>query len=168
MQVDLTRIQEPEAHEIVHQLVRELRSARDAVTAAERRVSGLRKMIDALCELYPAVEDGLPDDLDDEEQPRPRGAEAVRRVLAASRGNGFTVQGLVELLAMRGWLPDSPVPANAVRTSAERLVERGDVRKIRSDSGTVSYMMPAPSAKPPVARQASGRSTASAMRGVQR
>ena len=86
------------AEELVIQLVVELTQARVAVDEHQRRAIGIRKMIDGLVEMFPATEDLLPEDLDDDEEPRPRGAEAVRRVLVDRPTDWLTVPMVVDLL----------------------------------------------------------------------
>ena len=132
------------------QLVRQLESARQSVDQAERRVAGLRKLIEAVVEIYPAAEDELPDDLDDEREPRPRGAEAVRRVLADRAGNWYRLPVIVDMLDEQGWLPASGNPTNAVRSAAERLIATRVLEKERAEGdGAVIYRYPKPPADPP-------------------
>ena len=119
-------------------LVEQLVAARDAVTTAQRRVAAISKMIEAHVELYPALEDLLPQDFDAEE-PRPRGAEAVFEVLPRE---WRTVPGVLALLENRGWAPVSVNPANAVRTALERLVAAKRIEKARSTQNEVIYRKP--------------------------
>lgn len=146
MEVDLNNLDEENAMAAVILLVDQLDKARAEAERSQRRVAGLRKMIDALVEMFPAAEDVLPEALDDDEEPRPRGAEAIRRVLAEREGHWYTVAGVVDALEKRDWLPNSSNPANAVRTALERLVEAKVLRKGRSAQGSVvySYSKPAP------------------------
>ena len=142
MELDLVELDETKALKAVSDLLDELLTARRAMDLAQRRAAGLRKMIEAVVEMFPAAEDLLPEDLDGSDEPRPRGAEAVRRVLLADRGVYYSVPGLVTLLAQRNWLPDSASPANAVRTAAERLVDQGVIQKTRSIDDAVIYGYP--------------------------
>lgn len=146
MRVDLTELNSDErAEAVISALLGELAAARNAVESAQRRAGGIRKMIEAVVEMFPVTEDLLPDDLDGDEEPRPRGAEAVRRALAGDQGVWFTVPGIVGLLNTRKWLPDSPNPANAVRTAADRMVEQGLGQKGRAASGgPVTYRVGKP------------------------
>src|ERR1700680_4520599 len=109
-------VTEEQATESVRQLLEQLAEARSTVEVAQRRVAGLRKLIDGLVEIFPALEDSLPDDLDGAEAPRPRGAVAATQVLAAHPGHWYTVSAVLHLLDERGWAPESANPANAVRT----------------------------------------------------
>lgn len=145
--VDLTTMSEDEAILLAARLVGQLGESREEVDRAQRRAVGIRKMIDALVEMFPAVEDVLPDDLDPDEV-RPRGAEAVYRVLADRMGKWWRVESIVEFLEEEEWLPDSANPAKAVRSALERGVTAGDLEKGRSkDGGLVIYRVPPP--KPP-------------------
>jgi hypothetical protein len=139
MDLKLATMSEAEAATVVEELLAELVAVRSEVSRLERLAVGLRKMVDAVVEVHPSVEDLLPDDLDEDEEPRPRGAEAVRRVLEMNRGVWFEVPKIVSLLDQQGWLPDSSNPANAARTALERLVESEVVVKARSTKGTVIY-----------------------------
>ncbi|CAN5752130.1 hypothetical protein BH24ACT4_BH24ACT4_14400 [soil metagenome] len=144
MDADLTSLNESSASSVVQQLLDELAGARDAVERYQRQAVGLRKVIDGLVEMYPAVEDLLPEDLDDDDQPRPRGAEAVRRAMTDSGETWLTVQSVADMLDQRGWSPESSNPVNAVRTALERLVGRGEIEKARSTDGLVIYQRPRP------------------------
>jgi hypothetical protein len=76
---------------------------------------------------------------------KPRGQEAVRRVLQENPGRWFTVTGMVDELTSRGWAPDSDVPASAVRTALERLANQPEsvIRKGRGEkTGAVTYSVP--------------------------
>lgn len=66
----------------------------------------------------------------------PRGAEAVPIILQGSPNQWFYVSELVEALKVRGWLPDSDNPANAVRTALERVMSTpsSDVFKTRRNN----------------------------------
>ena len=105
-------------------------------------------MIAAVIEMFPAAEDVLPEDLDDDDEPRPRGAEAVRRILAETPDRWFSVQQVLAALVHRGWGPESSNPANATRTALERLVEAGVIEKMRSTKGPVIYKYEKPDEEP--------------------
>ncbi len=139
MHFDLANLDEKRATELVAELLDTLLEARDAVEQSQRRAAGVRRMISGLLEMFPALEDMLPEDIDPEEEARPRGTAAVRRVLDDQPGDWFAVAGVVELLLRRGWLPESSNPANAVRTALERAVEAGLVKKARATRGGVIY-----------------------------
>ena len=139
MELDLGKLDEDSAAVAVVALLAELATARTNMESWQRRAAGLRKMIDGLVEMYPSTEDELPDDLDEDEAPRPRGAEAVRRVLEMNVGKWYPVSAIVHLLGQQGWLPASSNPSNAVRTAAERLVELDAIKKDRSVKGEVIY-----------------------------
>lgn len=144
MDLDLTKLSDDAAKGLVVELLTQLEDSRQAVERSQRQAVGIRKMIDGLVEMFPALEDLLPEDLDDEEDPRPRGAEAVRRILADRKGNWFAVPAIVDILDRNNWMPESSNPANAVRTALERLVEREVIEKGRSTEGVVIYRHPQP------------------------
>jgi hypothetical protein len=139
MTPDLTNLDAKSATELVRQLLEQLRDARTAVEESKRRAIGIRKVIDGLVEMFPAAEDVLPDDFDDGKPPRPRGAEAVLRVIAEKPGSWYTVTAVVRMLHERGWMPESANPGNAVRSALERLVETNMALKGRSTEGVVIY-----------------------------
>jgi hypothetical protein len=147
----LTDLTEDEAIEVAQKLLAQLEGEAAKVEAGERRMAGIRKWIDGLVEMYPAVEDELPEDFDDAEQPRPRGAQAALRVLMDRPGKAYSVSNIVETLDQYGWAPQSSNPANAVRTALERLVKDGKVWKGKSSRGTgeVIYGYPDPNTKKP-------------------
>lgn len=132
MEWNILDLDDESAPRAVEDLLAELRGMDAAIESLQRRAGGIRKLIDAVTEMFPAVEDMLPDDLDGQ-QPRPRGAEAVRRVLANDPGKAYTVGAIVNLLREEGWLPDSSNPSNAVRSAAERAVEQGKVARQKTD-----------------------------------
>ncbi len=139
MDLDFERLNEKQAEELGRELLAQLLDTRNAVERLQRREVGIRKVLDGVIEMFPAVEDLLPEDLDDDNEPRPRGAEAVRRVLAGDPDTWYTVTAVVGALRMREWLPNSSNPSNAVRTALERLVDSKKVRKDRTDKGLVVY-----------------------------
>ncbi len=136
---DLLDLDEAGARRTVKQLLDQLKAAREAVEAAQRRAAGFRKMIDALVEMFPAIEDHLPEDLDEDEPAHPRGAGAVWEVLGERMNQWFTVPTIVGFLERKGWAPQSSNPANAVRSALERLVESDEIKKSRSTTGSVIY-----------------------------
>ena len=119
---DLSDLDDDKAIVMAGELLDELAAARSAVELYERRVIGVRKMIDGLVEMFPAVEDVLPEDYDGDDEARPRGAEAAYGVMSDAPGTWLTVGNIVSRLEQRAWLPDSSNPANAVRTALERLM----------------------------------------------
>lgn len=142
MDLDLASLEQEDALTVVVQLLDQLATARDEVERMERRAAGIRKVIDGLVEMFPAAEDLLPEDLDPEEDPRPRGAEAVRRVLSSHPGTWHTVSSIVNMLDQLDWTPKSSNPSNAVRTALERLHDSAAIEKGRSDRGQVTYRLP--------------------------
>jgi hypothetical protein len=56
------------------------------------------------------------------DESRPRGAEAVERLLVEEHGRWITVQDLAARQIERGWSPVSSDPVSAVRAAANRLV----------------------------------------------
>lgn len=139
MRVDFAELDDTGALELAVQLLAEMETAEHVVDEAERRVQGIKKWIYGLVEMFPAVEDLLPPDFDTTDDPRPRGASAVLRVLMDNTGRWYSVPAIVDMLDRRDWLPNSSKPANAVRTALERLVERGDIQKSRSIENAVIY-----------------------------
>jgi len=137
--IDLTNPSEEAASETLSQLLDQLVMIQQVIDGATRRVAGLRKMVEALVEMFPALEDKLPEDFDENEPARPRGAAAAITVLRENAGNWFTVVGVLNLLERHEWVPKSSNPANAVRTALERLVEQGAIKKNRSTEGAVIY-----------------------------
>ena len=132
---------EEQAATSIAELLRQLSDARHTVEAGQRRVAGIRKVIDGIVEIFPALEDLLPEDLDETETPHPRGSDAVWRVMSAPGASTrwLTVNAVVNLLAERDWMPRSSNPANAVRTALERLHESGAIEKTRSTESQVIY-----------------------------
>jgi hypothetical protein len=137
---DIADLNEVAAGVQVRRLLRSLEQARSDVANAQRREAGFRKMIDAVVEMFPSTEDLLPEDLDPERS-RPRGGEAVRRILAQHDGKYFTAQDITAMLVGNGWGPDSSNPANAVRTAAERLAAAGKIERAKLSNG-VYYRVP--------------------------
>ncbi len=142
MDFKISALDEDGATRLTHELLAQWEDANRAVEREQRKAIGIRKIIDGLVEMFPAVEDVLPEDLDNEDEPRPRGSAAVQRVLAERADVWFTVPAVVDMLSRQGWAPNSSNPANAVRTALERLVEGGEVEKARSTKGQVIYRHP--------------------------
>lgn len=142
MPLDITDLTSDEAEEQIRTLLNQHTKASLDVEVYQRKVAAIRKMIEAVVELYPEHEDLLPEDLDGGDHPRPRGAEAVRRVLEGQAGKYYPVSAIVALLGQQGWVPESANPANAVRTAAERLVDREVIEKAKAADGTVLYRFP--------------------------
>jgi hypothetical protein len=71
----------------------------------------------------------------------PTTGDAVRLVLQEKPGYEFWISEVVNELRERGWLPPSANPANAIRTSLERLIAKtnSDTYKRRWTDGTVTY-----------------------------
>lgn len=136
-----------EAERTLETLRRELAEAKEAVGAAMKRMSALRKLIEGYEELFPELTDTVlqPATLDAADHARlldgrPRGQEAVRQVMKESVGKWWTVTSLVKELQTRGWLPESEVPSSAVRTAVERLVVTDpNVHKDKGSTGAVTY-----------------------------
>jgi hypothetical protein len=121
-----------EARRAVNDLCKEM-------VATEKRLTTLRRLLAGYLELFPDLVAKDPDLSG--ESARPKGQEAVLRVLMDSPRTWFTVAGVVKELAQRGWSPSSDDPENPVRTSLTR-VEAGnpDIRKGQDkDSGAVAY-----------------------------
>jgi hypothetical protein len=120
-----------QAEEQVKTIGSQLVVAQMQVETLTRTVAGLRKILDAYVEMFPELlpfVEGMTQGISpaDDEDGRPRGAEAVRLILQESPNEWFRVSELVGLLRDRGWLPESENPANAVRTALERLVSSID------------------------------------------
>lgn len=122
----------------VRRLAEQLIEQRELAESATRKAAGLGTIIRGYIEMFPELEplveqvtSGIPLDGSN----TPRGAEAVRLILQGDPGRWWLVTELVEALKVRGWMPDSDNPANAVRTALERLIASpgSDVRKGRHD-----------------------------------
>jgi hypothetical protein len=86
---------------------------------------------------------------------RPRGAEAVRRVLAGSEGRAWTAQEMMAELERRGWLPaESNRPLDAVRVAMTRAWKAPNSNIVREGS-TFSYR-PSRNGDGPSAHQGAG------------
>lgn len=142
---DLVGFPRPEDEAERAAMLRRSRLRREQMMDLEREpASGQRRL-----EVYPPPEGGLASaptvtasrqgvpDSDD----RPRGQEAVVRVMQESVGKWWPVGLVTEELSKRGWLPESDNPANAVRAALDRLVaiEDSGFRKDRGKSGAVTY-----------------------------
>ena len=129
--------------ETLKRLVEQLRAEHEAVRAeymkAQRRMSALRQAVESIEKLLETfvlvdateeastVEAALAelgtssDQLNVVVDPdRPRGAEAVRRVLVEEHGKAWTPRELAAELDRRGWAPESKSPVDAVRTALMR------------------------------------------------
>lgn len=144
---DLTDLDAASAKEMLGRLLSQLVTAREAIVTGQRREAGYRKMIDALVEMFPELEDDLPAALDEDEPARPRGAAAVLAILKDNVNNWYQVGAIANMLERRDWLPQSSSPANAVRSALERLVEQGLVQKGKSVQGAVIYRVYDPEAE---------------------
>lgn len=143
---DLTSLNPESAAKMLDRLLSQLGTWREAVVAGERRVAGFRKMIDALVEMFPELEDRLPAELDEGEPARPRGAAAALNVLQERPNRWYSVGSVVQMLDTKDWLPKSSNPGSAVRTALERLVEKNEIEKNRSTNGAVIYRFHDPDA----------------------
>lgn len=133
MFTDLSTLNIEQASYQLTRLLEQLTEARLIIENGQRRAAGIVKMAEGLVELFPSLEDLLPEDLNADEPPRPRGAAAVLRTLISdAEGQWLTVGEVVGLLNRRDWLPQSSNPNNAVRTALERLVESKKIEKARS------------------------------------
>jgi hypothetical protein len=132
-----------EARQILEALRGELESAVAKRTDLEKREAAIRKLIDGYLELFPGLASHqtlmpLPAPV---VSLRPRGQEAVLRVMEDSVGKWWTVGTMVHELEKRGWLPESEQPANAVRVAMERVVTAASPPyfKDKGASGTVTF-----------------------------
>ncbi len=139
-------MEEEEAEQSVRQLVIELREARETREDADRRIAGLRKLVEGYLELFPLLDSLITSgDLEDEDDEfgkpiRPRGMDAALTVLKDFANKWYPVSAVVALLDQRGWMPRSSNPRNAVRAALERLVETGAIQKGKATGdGTVIY-----------------------------
>src|SRR5688572_17993057 len=113
-----------EAQRILQDAQQTYADAEAMIAEARRRVDGARLMMQAVVSMYPE----LASDVDipgvtAATSGKPRGQEAVRQMLMSDdvvRGFWWPVGALVHRLKRRGWLPESDMPANAVRVAAER------------------------------------------------
>lgn len=91
------------------------------LTQADQRVAALNKLIEGYRELFPDLEaDDSPGEVVADDPDRPRGVEAVVRVLQESPGKWFTVRLMTKELEQRQWLPTSADPESAVRAALAR------------------------------------------------
>lgn len=111
--------------------------ADEAVRQAVRRRDGLQLVARGLRRAFSELEE-----IEYDTDGRPRGAEAVRRILDESPESGQEVSGIVAALRDRGWLPRSDNPSNAVRAALERLIssDPDNFGKVRpTDGNAVIY-----------------------------
>jgi hypothetical protein len=112
---------------------------------ARSRLDGTDSIIRGLLTIFPDLDRDL---IDDETVDsflagtrasltveKPKGTEAVRTVLMGTKGKWFSVDMMVRDLDQRGWLPDSKMPSNAVRTALERLIAT-EPEHFHKDTGT--------------------------------
>ncbi len=123
---------------------RTLASLRGEVVATERRLAALGKLVEGYIELFPDLADSqvaVPSSPEwAEPDNRPKGQEAVRRVMMESPGQWFTVPYMLAELRRRDWLPESDEPGNAVRASLTRLVVDPQFQKGRgAKTGAVTF-----------------------------
>jgi hypothetical protein len=69
---------------------------------------------------------------------RPRGSEAIERLLTEQPGRWIKVQDLTARQIERGWRPDSRDPLSAVRAAANRLV-RDQPERFERSRGSYRY-----------------------------
>jgi hypothetical protein len=145
-----------EAAEILRKLRKEHAEAAEALSASQRRLGALAKVIEGYLELFPSLAQPSGDSVAaiPEDDGRPRGQDAVMQVLESieNRGRYWTVGQMVEELARRGWLPDSRGgdPGNAVRAALARAADSSDrVHKGRGRTGTIVYFFQHDGMEPP-------------------
>lgn len=126
---------------------------RDALLAqqakTQARIRHLNSLLDGLRQVYPDLRERRPPqvspDLEDALEQVPRGQTAVLRVFGDPdfAGRYWTVTMVAEELRVRGWLPDSEHPENAIRAAIMRLVA-SDKRVHRGIGrhGPVYYFQP--------------------------
>jgi hypothetical protein len=138
-------MEETEARATVEHVIEEIAKSLALADVATKRAAGLKKLLTAYVEMFPALAPMAADALGYEPRAEgdeaPKGAEAVRLVMHERPGYRWLVSELVDELRGQGWLPTSDNPANAVRTALERLAavpESSDVYKsrINTRSGT--------------------------------
>jgi hypothetical protein len=120
-------------------LAEEYKDAAAKLAAETKRRDALRVVLQGYVKLFPEFETLLPSDLRPQfivaqalqrvESRNPRGQEAIRRVMAETPDQRWTVPAMVKELTHRGWLPESDNPAAPVRTAMERLYQTKQVRK---------------------------------------
>jgi len=137
------RIEEAEPH--FRSLLGEYREVDQQYFTIMRRREVLKKMLDGYIELFPELKQ-LTRSNSDESPPsatvdRPRGQEAVRRVLVESADHWWTIGEMVAELKRRDWLPDSDNPASAVRTAMERLAgsDQGVRKGVSKSDGYIAF-----------------------------
>jgi hypothetical protein len=132
-----------EARELLRRSENDRAEARTQVMNAQATLDSSRLIIQGILRRYPdlADEEITLDVAWADEPDKPRGAEAVLQILQVDENQWFSVKGLVRELEDRGWLPDSPNPANAVRAALERLVgtHASGVKKARDNEDVVVY-----------------------------
>jgi hypothetical protein len=135
-----------EAEDAVRALQAEFRSVEQTVQDGMARLRGISKVVEGYGEMYPGLLEAVRGHASQAAHPsaqpgeRPRGQEAIRLVLSGFPGRMWTVADVVAELAQREWLPDSEVPAAAVRTALERLVTSDrDITKVKDAHGTVRF-----------------------------
>ena len=137
----------------VGQIIRDVRAERDAKIAEVARpydevLASLERLVTTSAEVTPSA---APAPARGHSEPttrrvrrsthdlRPRGPEAVRRVLFET-GRELTVREINDELTVRGWSPDTNDPINVVSTNASRAADRfSNVDRRKSPSGGYLY-----------------------------
>jgi hypothetical protein len=110
-----------QARELIDQLDREINEGQRVAAEALTRAEGALKAREGILAMFPKLL-SPPDGADDPADDRPRGQDAVRRIMEDAPGKWWTVTGLLAELHAREWMPESDSPANAVRVAVERVV----------------------------------------------
>ncbi len=119
----------------------------DQIQLLVTRMEGLRSIIEGITKIFPDLD---AEDMASEyqrlmaeaDEEKPKGANAARTLLVDTPGKWFSVDMVVHDLDMRGWLPESENPPNAVRAALERLIaaEPANFHKDRGEkTGKVVY-----------------------------
>lgn len=132
-----------EGRQLLSNWTTELQAQRRRQAESARKISAIEKIVAGLLEMFPdlAGEFDFEPGSSSEAGGVPKGAEAVRIILQEHPNDWFYVSELVDKLRLRGWLPESDNPANAVRAALERLLtaDDSDVQKRRDHSDKVVY-----------------------------
>jgi len=120
-------ISEAEAREMLHKFQEARVIAYRDLGHAEGRIQGMTEAIRGLIKAFPDLAEEV-DDVEVEVQVlgRPKGSDAVRQILVSQPNTAFSVNEMVQALNIRGWLPLSENPANAVRVALERVIAADD------------------------------------------
>ena len=124
-----------QARELAKQLTEEIELANRKANQYIERAQGANDVLSGLLRMFPDLDEDIKDrNRTEPGVDRPRGQEAVRRIMVDAPGKWWTVKDLVRELSTRGWQPDARNPMTAVRAAAERVVT-GDTafKKSRGD-----------------------------------